>query len=114
MINLDFTIGDMVNTKLKTLLIIPISSTSKTLGLDQVQVTGDLTLQQKSPLAIGSIQRYLYNETLDVLYRKYTFSQILQRISSRNQTTKFDYHVQQNSDPSSGKTSIEVNIIPVE
>jgi hypothetical protein len=49
-----------------------------------VQIVGDLVLEQKSPLAIGSIQRFLYNKTLDSLFIDLTFSQILEDVYKRN------------------------------
>ena len=48
--------GEDVNTKMKTLLFIPIVSNSETYGIQKVQIVGDLELRQKSPIAVGAIQ----------------------------------------------------------
>ena len=84
LINLEYEMEEIVNTKFKTLIYVPLVSTS---GIAQASLNSVLELKQKSPIARGTTQRQLYNQSLTELYETYSMTDLIQVVSDRNHTT---------------------------
>jgi len=106
---LQYTIDGEINTQFKTVVYKSFSAPSNG-GIVNVKMRGDLELNQKNPLAVGTIKRELYSTSLEDDFNNYGIPGILDRITLRNQTTVYNAEPIINSFTGGTKTKIVMDI----
>ena len=85
---LQYYIGNDINTQFKTLVYKTINAPSGG-QISFARFRGDLILKQKNPIAEGTTKRELYNTTLKDDYNNDGISGMLSKYVMRNQTTEY-------------------------
>lgn len=107
---LQYYIGNEVNTQFKTLVYLELNAINGG-NIAYAFSKGNLKLQQKNPIAEGTIKRELYSSTLEADYLNYGIDGILDRYNIRNQTTEYDANPIVSTYGATDKTEVQITVV---
>ena len=106
---LQYYVGDEINTQLKTMVYKELNA-AQGQGLTYARMKGPLRLEQKNPLAPGTMKREVYNTALEDDFESYGISGIVDMFQLRNQTVEFEADPLISSFGSSTQTKITMDM----